>query len=149
MTASALALTTRVERTLAVIKNFRHIIEQENEALDAFDFQRATQISVEKKRASELYAEAIENLIPFASELKTLPDTLKKALRDEREIFDAACDHNKAALKRGAQMAQRLSNRIVTIAKKALHEDGVNYNRYGTSNQTYKRPVYMQVNETL
>lgn len=141
--------STKVQNTIHAVKALRLCIEEENAALHDYDYKRVKTISERKKDLSAHYAETMEDLIPHAEQLKKLPEPVKDVLREEKNRFDAACDDNKKLLTRATNMATRLSNRIVSMAKTAMHEQSVNYSRYGTANKAFKRPVYVQMNETF
>lgn len=138
-----------VNTALNTIMGFRFVIEEETAALRDYDFRKAIDVQKQKEEYAVRYADIIEELSAKSDQLKKLPEEIKQRFRTENELFTRAAEENKAILLISGKIAARLSNRVITIAKQAMAKDGLNYTRYGTSKQSFVKPLHLQVNETL
>ena len=143
------AFKETLQIALNCTRTFREIMEQETQALMVMDFATALQIGDRKKEYAGVYADSIEALVPFAQQMKQLPEQTKAVFRDEKIKFDDVVNRNKKELEKASGTTKRLSERIIDVTRRMLVRDGVNYGSNGMAKQAQLRPMHMSVNETL
>jgi predicted DNA binding CopG/RHH family protein len=144
-----LPIDQAIKQAIHVIREFRSVIDQETQALQSSHFGRAVALKKKKDEMLSFYADTMEAFGARAEELKTLPESLKKEVQQEKALFKDSADANRQALQRAGQITKRLSERMVKLAKQAVAKEGVNYTQYGTTRQSFIKPLHMQMNETF
>lgn len=146
---TSLPIEQALQEAIKTVRQFRLVIEEETDALDSNNFTEAVSLKKKKDDMLSSYASLMESFANRAEELKAIPSSLRSEIDNEKSLFQQASEANQQALKRAGQITKRLSERMVRLAKQAVAKEGVNYTQYGTTRQSFLRPLHMQINETL
>lgn len=122
-TPVALTAQDHIEQTLNLLHNFTALLEQETAAAKKCDFKRMDQLQNQKKEFASQYKELAALLHSSKEEIITLPLDLREKLVRQRTDFTTALNDNLQALDHLKNNSQRLADRILNAARRALVDD--------------------------
>lgn len=106
-----------VSNILDVLATFTALLNDETAALKRSDFETVDRLQPEKRMIARLYADQVTSLSERAAEVQKIEAPLQEKLIRARKIFTDTLTDNMKVLELVKLSTQRLTNRILDIAR--------------------------------
>ncbi|MCB9988730.1 MAG: flagellar protein FlgN [Rhodospirillales bacterium] len=121
-----------MQEMMETIDAMRRVFIEENEALKEGKTKMFMSLQDKKIETAHRYQSGTEQLMKRRAELASLDPGLRRQLADMQAEFSELTAENLKALERTRKGVERLSNRIMSSARKAARQERV---KYGASGQ--------------
>lgn len=106
-----------ISNILDVLATFTALLNEETAALKRSDFETVDRLQPEKRMIARLYADQVTSLSERAAEVQKIEASLQEKLIRARKIFTDTLTDNMKVLELVKLSTQRLTNRILDIAR--------------------------------
>ncbi len=139
--------TKAMQEMMETIDALRSLYTEENEALLASSSTRFMALQDRKIEVTSNYKSAATQMIERREEFKAIDPSLREKISKAHDDFSNLAATNLAALSRMRKNVQRLSHKIMTVAREAAQKDTVNYGASGHLNKN-QRAVSIGISES-
>lgn len=136
-----------MQEMMDTINELRSLYKEENEALETADITRFVRLQEKKLKIATDYHHGAAQIVARRDEFKTATPELRAKLAEAQESFNQVTTENLNNLDRMRRSVQRLSDRIMAVARDAVRSDTPNYGATGTLNRNERR-VHIGLNES-
>lgn len=132
-----------------IIVNFSEVLRQENEALNAFDVKRVSELFEQKSKLSLAYRSMVAFFINHQEELKGISEDQRELLKKNSLALEQLFKENDLLLKTRMEASKTVVGAIVDATKLAAEAQATSYGAQGTYARMNSRNSAMTVNKTL
>lgn len=136
-----------MQEMMDTINELRAVYKEESEALENADIGHFLRVQEKKIRVTTDYHHGARQIIARKDEFRTATPELRAHLIAAQESFHQVAAANLSGLERMRRSVQRLSERIMSIAREAARNHTPNYGASGTLNRN-ERAVSIGLNES-
>lgn len=126
-----------MQEMMSAIDSLRNIYVAENEALNAAKTHDFIALQPLKLEATRVYHDGITQMLARRPEFQSLAPELRQHFKQKQDEFSLVADANLLAIERMRRSVNRLNDRILSAARKAMERDGVNYGAHGRMKESY------------
>lgn len=138
-----------IEGILASASDLTDILNKETEYLKAADTKGFRSLHDQKTEYAARYESQLMKLISNKEQLKSAPPEALAKLQEARKDMAQASKENLTALERTNKSLNRISERLLNLAREKSSNDKLAYSNKGALYSNSKRPVSVGITETV
>lgn len=142
-------INTKINEYKEVIMHFAALLENENQALRAYNIDVVTALLEEKTKLVTSYRAMVAYFIKNQEEFKTADNEAKQSLKDLSLKLDALMKENDALLKTKMETSRTVMDSIVRLAKVTSASSSTSYGAQGKYTPVDNTQNALAVNRTL
>lgn len=120
-----------MQEMVVLIDAMRKIYIEENDILRASKTREFMDLQPRKLETTRNYHDGISQMAARREDFKSVAPELKELFRMKQNEFRIVAEENLESLDRMRRSVNRLNDRIMSAARKAIERDGVNYGAHG------------------
>ena len=142
-------INTKINEYKEVIMHFAALLENENQALRAYNIDAVTALLEEKTKLVTSYRAMVAYFIKNQEKFKTADNEAKQSLKDLSLKLDALMKENDALLKTKMETSRTVMDSIVRLAKVTSASSLTSYGAQGKYTPVDNTQNALAVNRTL